>query len=98
MMKGKKGKMKKTENGNGDKIQTFATITHLMLALGAVIMACGIAYASLVQRVSSVEEKLPGLERDHDLLITINANIESMRKDMQDLKFKLEEQTKFPGK
>lgn len=86
--------MTKTSNGNGEHtIQTFATLTHLVLALGTVVLACGIAYASLVQRVSAVESRIPAAERDHDLLVTISANIDSMKRDVNDLKNKIDEHT-----
>jgi len=78
------------KNGNGDRVQVFATITHLMLALGAVVLACGVAYATLVSRVNAMEGRMPGLEKDHDLLISINANVDNMRKDVALFSLKLE--------
>jgi len=85
---------KPSTNGNGDRIQAVATITHLLIALGTIILACGITYASLVQRVSAIESKVPSMEKDHDLLVTINANIDTMKRDVSELKVNMTEHVK----
>lgn len=81
-----------TNGSNGAAaIQTVATLTHLMLALGAVILAVGIAYATLCSRMSAVEARMPVREADHDMLISICTDVANIKSDIKEIKGQLME-------
>jgi len=70
------------------------SVIHLIWVLGGALLAIGMTYASISQRLSFVENKVPQMERDHDLLISIAANVESVRRDINDIKCTLSEKPK----
>jgi len=65
------------------------SVAHLIWVLGGALLAIGMTYASISQRLNYIENKVPQMERDHDLLISIAANVESVKKDINDIKCSL---------
>jgi len=78
------------KNGNGEKaLQTVATLTHLLLALGAIILAAGIAFATVSQRITTLEARIPVREQDHDLLIAMSTDVANIKADVAEIKTQL---------
>ena len=50
------------------------------------LLSTGIAYATIRERLNTVEKVVASLQTDHELLVKINTQIEFMSRDIKELK------------
>jgi hypothetical protein len=59
---------------------------QLLIYASILLISVGVCYATIVQRLSSAEEKINATKSDHDLIVTIATKISTIEIDIKELK------------